>query len=384
VIRVLLDATAIPAQRGGVGRYVDALIAHLPAAGVDLHVVGQRRDRAGFVQLLGQQRVHDLPHWAAARPARLVWEQLGLPRLARTVGADVVHSPHYTLPLLSPIPVTVTVHDATFFTDPGVHRPLKALFFRTWTRIAVRRGAAVILPSEATRREVGRVVGGVPRVARVIPHGVDGARFVRPAPARLAAVREQFGLQGDYLCFLGTLEPRKNVPALVRAWVAACADVDEPPTLVLAGSRGWDSDLDQALAQVPSRLRVVRPGFVPDDALPALLAGAVVVAYPSLGEGFGLPVLEAMACGACVLTTAGLSIPEVGGDAVEYAASPDQVDLRVALSRLLADPARRRLLAERAVVRAASFTWQACAARHASAYRAAASGSRPAPVRRPA
>ena len=121
-----------------------------------------------------------------------------------------------------------------------------------------------------------------------------------------------------YVGFLGTLEPRKNVPALIRAWARAVGADSEPPALVLAGGPGWDDQVQPAIDQVPSRLRVIRAGYLPLRDLPGFLAGARVLAYPSLGEGFGLPVLEAMACGAAALTTRELSLPEVGGDAVAY------------------------------------------------------------------
>ncbi len=120
------------------------------------------------------------------------------------------------------------------------------------------------------------------------------------------------------MAFLGTLEPRKNVPNLIRGFVQAVRDRPDPPVLVLAGGRGWDEQVDAAAHTVPSGVEVLRPGYLPLNDLPALLGGAEVVAYPALGEGFGLPVLEAMACGATVLTTPRLALPEVGGEAVAY------------------------------------------------------------------
>lgn len=372
MVRVLLDASAIPAQHGGVGRYVAALVEALATSGADLHVAVQARDGDAFAATLDRDHVHSLPGWAARRPARLLWEQVGLPRLARRLRMDVVHSPHYTLPLLTRTPVVVTVHDATFFTAPEVHQPVKARFFRSWTRIAVRRATAVITPSQATAAELRRLLGPIRVPLDVIPHGVDRSRFHPPTATQIEQLREQLDLPGDFVSFLGTLEPRKNVPALIRAWVAASSGRTDPPALVLAGAPGWDTELGPALAQVPDHLRVLRPGFLDDRLLPALLGAAVVVCYPSLGEGFGLPVLEAMACGACVLTTRDLSLPEVGGDAVAYASSPAVDDLRAALAELLDDDGRRRDLMTRAVSRAAGFDWEHSAVGHLKAYQAAA------------
>jgi glycosyltransferase involved in cell wall biosynthesis len=157
----------------------------------------------------------------------------------------------------------------------------------------------------------------------------------------------------------------------VRGWVQAVAGSDDPPALVLAGGRGWDDEIDRAAAEVPAGLTLLRPGYLPLDLLSGLLGEAELVAYPSLGEGFGLPVLEAMACGAAVLTTRRLSLPEVGGEAVAYV-EPEPEAIAAGLRELLASPERRRELGEAARARAALFNWRACARAHLAAYASAA------------
>lgn len=379
MVRVLVDATALPPNRGGVGRYVDEIVARLPALGVDVHVAAQSRDRDAYAADLGPGRVHVPPGWAKRPAPRLAWEQTGLPLLVRRVRPDVLHSPHYTLPLassLGPSPkLVVTLHDATFFSDPELHIGVKARFFRQWTALSSRRADALIAPSEATRAEVVRHTGADPGRITVIPHGVDHTRFRPPTGPELGEVRRWLGLDAPapYIAFLGTLEPRKNVPALVRAYAAVCAERPDPPALVLAGGKGWDEGIDVALAEVArtaGHLRVIRPGFVPDGLVPALLGGATLVAYPAFGEGFGLPVLEAMACGAAVLTTRRLSLSEVGGDAVSYAESPDVADVADAMARLLDDPAERDRLGAAGVERAAGYTWDSAAQAHRAVYEA--------------
>ncbi len=370
MLRVLVDATALPENRGGVGRYVDEIVGRLPSLGVDTHVAAQPRDVDGYAAQLGPEHVHAPPGWAESPAPRLAWEQTGLPHLVRRLAPDVLHSPHYTLPLLTSLgdapKVVVTLHDATFFSDPELHRGVKARFFRGWTSVSSRRADALIAPSEATRSEVARHTGVDPARITVVPHGVDHERFRPPLSGEVGEVRRWLGLGVDesYVAFLGTLEPRKNVPALIRAYVEVCAGRTDPPALVLAGGKGWDDGIDPALAQVPASLRVVRPGFVPDRLVPALLGGAAVVAYPAFGEGFGLPVLEAMACGAAVLTTRRLSLGEVGGDAVAYATSPDTGDIATALDVLLDDPAERARLGAAGLERAAGYTWDAAARAH--------------------
>ena len=369
-LRVLVDATAVPADRGGVGRYLDALLPELARLDVELTVVAQARDTA-LVEQAGA-RVLTAPRSAGHPAARLLWEQVGLPFLAARLRPDVLHSPHYTLPLLAPVPVVVTLHDATFFTDPELHSPVKARFFRTWTRLAGRLAAGLVVPSAATRDEVVREAGVDAGRTTVAHHGVDREVFGPPYADDVDRVAASLDLAGrPWIAFLGTIEPRKNVPALVRGWVAATRDRSDAPALVLAGGRGWDDDVDPAVAAVPPPLTVRRPGYLPLADLPGLLGGAQLVVYPSLGEGFGLPVLEAMACGAAVLTTDRLALPEVGGDAVAYT-DVDDAAIAAALTALLDDPVRRAELGRAAQERAAGFTWARAAQEHATAFRSAA------------
>lgn len=366
--RILVDATAVPENRGGVGRYVDQLLPALEAHGADLIIACQNRDVEHYGKLAPCADVIAAPERTARRPARLVWEQTGLPRLAERVAADVLHCPHYTMPLRSSVPVVTTLHDATFFTHPEVHQPVKRAFFRSWTKTSLRRAARTIVPSQATLDELSRVTGAVHGQVDVAHHGVDPEKFHLPAPAQVAALRAHLGLHSErYVAFLGTIEPRKNVPFLVEGWRRAVTDMADPPALVIAGGRGWDTRIDAALASVPRHLEVLLPGYLPLDLLSGFLGGAEVVAYPSLGEGFGLPVLEAMASGAPVLTTTSLALPEVGGDAVEYA-DPTAASIAAGLRKLLASPERRGELSAAAVQRAATFTWGACAEQHLRTY----------------
>ena len=372
--RVLVDATAVPADRGGVGRYVDGLIAALDAADADLAVACQRADAERYGRVAPSARIVAGPAAISHRPARLAWEQTGLPMVAQQVQADVVHSPHYTLPLRAGRPVVVTLHDATFFTEPEMHTAVKGTFFRSATRTAIRRAARCIVPSKATRDELVRIVEADATRLDVAYHGVDTALFRRPTETEAARVRGRLGL-GDgtpYVAFLGTIEPRKNVPNLIRGWVKAFADADAPPALVLVGGAGWDDDVDSAVRDVSAGMRLLRPGYLPLSDLPGYLGGAAVVAYPSHGEGFGLPVLEAMACGAPVLTTPRLSLPEVGGDAVAYT-EPDADAIGAALQSLMADEGRRTALGTAGLARAKEFTWAASAEAHLACYARAAS-----------
>ena len=371
---VLFDATSVPADRGGVGRYVDGLLGALNATEANLVVVAQRSDQERYSRVLPNATVMAGPAAIVHRPARLAWEQTGLPMLAAQVGAKVLHSPFYTCPLRAGCPVTVTVHDATFFTEPEHYDKSRRTFFRSAIKTSLRRAARVIVPSKATRDELIRLLDADPTRIDVAYHGVDPQAFHLPSDDEKARVRARLGLGGtEYVAFLGAKEPRKNVPSLIRGWAAAVRDQENPPALVIAGGQGHDDDIDQAVSEVPPHLRLLRPGYLRYADLPGFLGGALVAAYPSYGEGFGLPILEAMACGTPVLTTPRLSLPEVGGEAVAYTGfTPEEIARD--LSALLADEPRRAALAKAGVDRAKEFTWESSAEVHMAAWARAAGG----------
>lgn len=359
----------MPVERGGVARYVDELVHAIDA---DLIVVCHRRDEARYRTLSPRSTIVVGPRFLAWRAYRLAWEQLALPLLARRHDVDVVHSPHYTTPILMARPRVVTIHDVTFFTEPHLHRPLKRWFFKTWIRMSVRIAAEVITPSRATAEELERVTGYSARKVRVAHHGVDHERFAPPTSSEIDDVLGELDVPRQYVLFLGTIEPRKNVPALIRAHGVIAAQRHVVPVLVLAGARGWETGVERALAEHPRPDLVRSLGYIDAHQVVPLLGGALVVAYPSEGEGFGLPVLEAMAAGAVVLTTRRLAIPEVAGDGAIYS-EPEPDAIATALSDLIDDDDARRHVRARALVRAAQFSWGDSAAAHVIAYRAAAS-----------
>ncbi|GAA3945833.1 glycosyltransferase family 1 protein [Actinomadura viridis] len=375
--RILLDATAVPADRGALGRYVDGLLRALHELGADLAVACQRADEARYGTLAPRARIVKGPATLAHRASRLSWEQSGLPYVARQVGADVIHLPTYTIPVQAGRPTVVTIHDMALFGEPESHDPIRATYIKSATRTAARRATRLIAPSKATRDDLVRLLDADPGHIDVAYHGVDHEVFHRPSEEETKHVSDRLGLHGQaYIAYLGALEPRKNVPNLIRGWARACSGRAEPPALVLAGSGGWDDEVDGALADVPPELRVVRPGYLRWSSLPGFFGGALTVALPSTGEGFGLPVLEAMSCGAPVLTTRRGPLPEVGGDAVAYT-EPDAASIAAALGDLLDRPDRREALADAAHARSQEFSWTASAEAHLACYERAAAQPTP-------
>jgi glycosyltransferase involved in cell wall biosynthesis len=378
-LRLSYDATAVPADPVGAGRYTLELASAL--------------DRRTDVELVVFARTNDSRRWRTVapaaelaasapgpRPLRLAWEQVRLPALVSARHVDVHHGPHYTMPERSAVPAVVTVHDLSFFEAPAWHQRSKALLFRRAITVAARRAAAVVCPSRVTAEELARWCQ-VSAEVFVAHHGVDTDRFrpdeaVAGDDARLLARVDARLVDGrPYLVFVGTLEPRKDVPSLVEAF-SRTAGTHRDALLVLAGGAGWGlPDLERAVAGSGVASRILRTGYVPDAAVPALLRSATAAVYPALYEGFGLPALEALACGTPLITTSGTAMAEVAGAAAVLVEPGDVVELAEAIETALesADPAGRAgQRREQGLVIAADHTWDASAGRHMEAYRYAA------------
>lgn len=369
-MRVLLDVSAVPARPVGAGVYTVALAAAL-AVRTDMELVLLTRtdDAPRWSTIAPMAEVHAVV--PTRRPVRLVWEQLRAPRWVRAHRIDVWHGPHYTLPLRLDLPTVVTVHDLTFFDRPEVHERSKVVYFQRMIRAALAHAAVVVTVSQTTADRLASRFTPSGTVI-VAPHGVDHERFNPTAErAHDLELLARHGVYPPFIGFTGTIEPRKDLPNLVAAFARVAADRPDL-RLVLAGPDGWGTTaLRTAVEASGVATRILRTGYLPEETVPALLRRAEVVAYPPIEEGFGLPALEALACGAPLVTTTGSACEEVVGDAAALVPPHDVDALAASLEQLLTNPTEAARLRAIGPPRAAQYTWNASAQRHVDAYRRA-------------
>jgi glycosyltransferase involved in cell wall biosynthesis len=379
-LSVTLDVTAVPRKPAGAGRYTIELARALAERDdVSLTAIARRNDVTRWQKMAAETAFDVVAAAPGPRPMRLAWEQLGLPRLLAKLDPAVHHGPHYTMPERSTTPVVVTIHDCTFFDHPEWHERSKVVVFRRAIARAAARAQAIVCVSQTTAERL-RSVCTVTAPVFVAPHGVDHERFVPTEPSR-GADRDALGRFGlndrPYVLFVGTIEPRKGVATLVRAFDQV-AGRHPDALLVVAGQPGWGgSDVEQALDGATQRDRIRLLGYVPDLVVPALLRSAAAVAYPALEEGYGLPALEALACGAPLITTTGTAMAEFAHGAAVLVSPGSVGELADALDAVLdgTDQAERAERRAKGIALALERTWATSAALHCTAYRAAAARS---------
>jgi glycosyltransferase involved in cell wall biosynthesis len=373
-VRIAIDSRALLSERTGIGTYTHAIARGLAArGGAEVGLFAPRVLPKSLASDGGALTIHTDRH-----PFGILWLQTTLPRRIARWGADVLLSALTIGPARGRIPYVSVVHDLTPITHPEWHAGRTLVgFVPLWER-TVERAARFLCVSETTARDlVDRYPETAPRV-RVARNGVDRAFFfpTDDSSGRLRT-RQRYAGGRPYILYLGTLEPRKNLEVLVAACERMWGRRRSRPDLVLAGGAGWKTAaLHRRIARSAYRDKIHVAGYMARDAARELYRAAEVFAYPSLAEGFGLPVLEAMACGTPVVASTTDALTEVGGDAALYAPPRDPEALSRQIERALEDEALRGALASAGPARAALFGWDETAERTAAALAEAAAEAR--------
>jgi anaerobic magnesium-protoporphyrin IX monomethyl ester cyclase len=366
-VRIAFDGTALRPGRTGVGYYTEHLLHHLARmASNDELIVVSNRAIDTTAPLPSRVRVATPPR----RVPRLVWMQTLAVTALREVEADVVHFTNGMVPLMSPVPTVVTIHDMSLRLYPRYHPPRRVLLNRPLVDIAARRADAIITVSESAKHDIVRLYGLEPRRVHVV-YEAAAPSFQRVTDlAQLERVRRRYRLDQRIILYVGTIEPRKNLPKLIEAFAARRRSGDLDHQLVCVGPYGW---LSRGLEDLIARSHVAHAinftGYVPFADLPALYSLAEMFVYPSMYEGFGLPVIEAMACGAPVITGRTAALAEVGGAAIEQIDDIEPAPLGRALVTLARNKDRRDELSGAGLARAATFSWDRAARESLAIYR---------------
>lgn len=373
-MRILLDARTVGREFSGVGNYVLELVRAFARTDEDaeFHLVVRGATALRDAPLDGRFRFLETSVSHESHPKGDLWVEWILPRIAAARGVDVVHGPAFlvpTRPLRSAS--VVTVHDLVAFQYPGTIPWKYGVYMRWLIRRVVRAATRVITDSTSVGNSVRDILGAPAERVDVVPLGV-AERFRDPGPAVVDATARRLGLPRPYVLFVGNLEPRKNLPGLLRAFRTVRASHADPMHLVVAGKLAWKSGPLRGELSASDLQGVVHvTGYVAPGDLPALYAGAEVFAFPSFWEGFGLPVLEAMACGTPVVAADVASIPEVCGGAAVLVDPRSPESIADGILSLLRDPSRRADLVRRGRLRAAELNWERTARATMAVYRRA-------------
>ena len=362
-MRICVDASPAVHHRAGLGRYAQELITALIA-------VDPANEYVAFYNRPSEAQVDPpldrLPHLTTNLPNKpwrmsvLLAHFAHLPQDRLFPGVDLFHATDHLLPRLSQAKSVFTLHDLVFRFYPETHMPLNRWFLTLMMPRFLQAADAVIAVSECTKRDAIRLYGVDESKIRVIYEGVN-PRFRPATPEAISAVRQKHGLPEHFILSVGTIEPRKNLDTLLEAY-CALRHRETQCKLVIVGKKGWlYHGFFRRLRELGLEDEVIFPGFVPDEDLPALYSAADLFIFPSLYEGFGLPPLEAMACGAPVITSDASSLPEVAGEAA-LLVDPKSVEVVArAMRSVLENKELRDRLRAKGPTQAAKFTWESAA-----------------------
>lgn len=359
------EASALQGCKSGVGYYAENILSGMMSVAPEHdYLLFTNRDVNASWRRLAHERLYTDRYF----PVRFAWMQSVLPGTLRRTRPDIVHFPNYLAPLATSFPYVVTMHDMTLFITPQLHRWKKLLLDRTLIPLVARRSEAIVTVSKSARDDIVRILKVRPEKVHVIPNAVSPVFKQVDCGGRLEAVRARYGLHDPYILYVGTIEPRKNLARLIEAF-ALLRKRGLPHKLVLVGQPGWHCEPIYAEVERQGLGNdVIFTGYVPIDDLPALYTSASAMSFPSLYEGFGMPVLEAMACGTPVVTSSSSSLVEIAHDAALLVDPLSVEEIADALHRVCSDSDLACDLRDRGLLRASHFTWEHAARSTLSVY----------------
>lgn len=369
-MRIGFDVTPLCVPHSGVGTYTANLLSHLEPLGDEIVPLSHRLPHQGYGR-------HALNNGANGRlPApysrlnKTLWMQCILPLHLAQIHVQVGHFTNSVAPLFSPCPTVLTIHDMTLWLFPQYHYGLRLLSMRPFIPLAVRRAAAIIAVSQATKQDIVRILGVPPEKVRVIHEAPAPAFQPLDTETARALLPPAWAIPQRFVLYVGTIEPRKNLVRLLQAFAALWHSGHIPHQLVFVGQRGWKEEPVFQTVETLGLQKAVRfLGYVPHESLIALYNLAEALVFPSLYEGFGLPVVEAMACGTAVITSRNGSLDEISGEAAEFIEPTSVESITEALHRVLNSPERQAALGAQGLAHAARYSWTTAAQQTQALYR---------------
>jgi len=340
-MKIGIDMQSTVASKTGIGHYTSQLVKKLISI-----------DRTNSYNFLRCNRF-----WSERVPRRLIWENIEIPRQAKQIKLDLLHVPGFASPYSCPCPIIVTVHDLIGMIFPKNLGLFSRFYWSKWLPFVVKRADVILASSENTKKDIQRLLGVNPENIKVVYLGV-GKHFIPKKEKEISQVKNKYGISNDYVLHVGAVEPRKNIERLIVAFKKAKAKVGKDIKLVIAGKKEWA--YEKVLSTIKKEALqndVIFSGYIEDADLPAIYSGASVLAFPSLYEGFGLPLVEAMACGTPIVASNISSVPEIAKEAAILVDPYNEEDLSEALVSVLSDQKLKDSLTQKGHKRVSEFSW---------------------------
>ncbi|MBK5273826.1 MAG: glycosyltransferase family 4 protein [Desulfuromonadales bacterium] len=378
-MKVGIDCRSLLAAKTGIGVYTDRLLHGLAECSglklkcyLHLPFLNPNKIRRALTEVAqAHQRVEIVSQsFPTPKIQRLIWSYTDFMPVETIIGdVDIFHSTSFLMPPLRKAKGVLTIYDLTFMLFPEYHLTEMQAYTRHIRKYA-ERADCIIAISDHTKRDIVEQLDFPDERIRVTMLAADERYHIVNDPDAISSVKSKFGIDGDYILYTGTLEPRKNIPTLIRAYALLRNERKITHRLVLAGKKGWlYKEILESVRTLGLERDVIFTGFVADEDMPYLYNGAELFVYPSFYEGFGLPPLEAMACGCPVVTSNTSSLPEVVGNAGLMVDPNRPEELAEAMGRILEDSELRAKLREKGLRRSAEFSWKRCAEETLAVYR---------------